>query len=678
METPVVNLVDAVDLTPDDALLPLFECVVNSIISLKQLKTKKFERKIVIHISRGNPPKQLNFENICTFSNIKITDNGIGFDDKNYKSFKTPLTQLYRENFGCKGVGRFTWLAAFRGIHIKSNYFENNTWKYREFKFNAQKEIFDIIENDSDIRENETSVELVSCSNSIILDRTAIDVKNIAYEIMRHCLIYYLNGDLPLIQIWDKDMNEPEIVNDLYKNLAQERERAFKVKNKEFKIYIMRTLKENNRKNHYVHYCANSRVVGRPKNLNKINSLFSYPVIKEGQQYYLDIYVVSEYLNKNIYRSRNGFTIPQETDNSIFGIESEISFQDIEIQLSTVLEELFDAHVRETRDRNIKEIEQYVLSEAPRYRSLLRNKECLNNIPYGLPNEKKEEHLYKIAFEARNKVEEKINKFISIKKIDKDSIEAIKNEIKTKTAYDADNLADYMFRRKSIIELFDKYLEANERGEYRLESDLHNLIFPMGFTIDDVDYETHNLWLIDERFATYKFIASDKPLSSISQKKSSKEPDLILTDESPQIFNNRLSYGTTNSGEISSLVIFEFKRPGETAHQKNKTNYRWEFSELIEKYFDDFLYNPDKKNYKGKTLKVDTTTPKFGYVILDVIPSALEEYNKGKGWWKTPFGSFYKMWANLNLHIEVLTFSKLIEFARKKHNPFFDKLFAVS
>jgi hypothetical protein len=41
----------------------------------------------------------------------------------------------------------------------------------------------------------------------------------------------------------------------------------------------------------------------------------------------------------------------------------------------------------------------------------------LNNIPYGLPNEKKEEHLYKIAFEARNKVEEKINKFISAKKL---------------------------------------------------------------------------------------------------------------------------------------------------------------------------------------------------------------------------------------------------------------------
>jgi len=677
METPVKNLVDAVDLTSDDALLPLFECIANSIISLKQTKIKNDLKKITIEIYRGNPPEQPELENIGTISKIKITDNGIGFNERNYISFKTPLTQLYRDNFGCKGVGRFTWLAAFQGIHIKSNYFENNTWKYREFKFNSNNEIFDIIEKDSDLRENETIVELIDCSNPIILDYTAIDIKFIAYEIMQHCLIYYLNGDLPIIQLLENKVIEPENVNDLYKNLAKERERSFNVKNREFKIYIMRTLKENNRKNHYLYYCANSRVVGRKRNLNKINSIFSYPIVKEDQQFFLDIYVVSEYLNKNTYRSRNGFRIPQENESVLFDENSEISFQDIEMQLSLVLEELFDSHVKETKNRNIKEIEEYVNSEAPRYRSLLRNKENLNTIPYGLPNEKKEEYLYKIAFDARKKVEDKIEKFISAKKINKDSIDAIKKEIKAKTAYDADNLADYIFRRKSIIELFDKYLEADARGEYKLESDLHNLIFPMGFTIDDVDYDTHNLWLIDERFATYKFIASDLPISSISQKKSKNEPDLIMTNETQEIFNNRLSYGTINNGEINSLVIFEFKRPGETAHQKNKTDYRWDFSELILKYFEDFLYNQDKKNYKGKSIKIDKTTPKFGYIILDVIPPLLEEYNLNSGWGKTPFGSYYRMWDKLNLHIEVLTFTKLIEFARQRHNPFFDKLFAA-
>ncbi|MDR2148940.1 MAG: hypothetical protein LBE91_21065, partial [Tannerella sp.] len=440
MDTPVKNLVDAVDLTSDDALLPLFECVVNSIISLKHSTLKKEERKIQIQISRGNPPSQTNFGNINTISNIKIIDNGIGFNEENYTSFKTPLSQLYKENFGCKGIGRFTGLAAFQEINIKSNYFENNVWRYREFKFDVTKEIFDIVERTSSINENKTIVELINCHNPIILDKTAIDVKIIEYEIMQHCLIYYLSGDLPLIQIWDKDTENVEIVNDLYKNLAKERERSFEVKNQSFKIYIMRTLKENRRTNHYIHYCANSRVVGRPKNLNTVNSLFSYPIIKEDKQYFLDIYVVSEHLNKKAYRTRNGFAIPQENDNPLFGTDTEISFQDIETKLSSVLEELFNTHVVESKNRNIIEIEQYIRLEAPRYRSLLQNKDCLNTIPFGLSNDKKEEYLYKIAFDARNKVEEKIKQFISAKKISKDSIEEIKNEIKTKTAFDADNL----------------------------------------------------------------------------------------------------------------------------------------------------------------------------------------------------------------------------------------------
>ena len=481
-----------------------------------------------------------------------------------------------------------------------------------------------------------------------------------------------------MIEVWDKEQEENplERVNELYKKLENERERDFYVKGQSFKVYIMKTLKENKRKNHYIHYCANSRVVGVPKNLNKVNSIFSYPIVKDGKQYFLDNYVVSDYLDKRTYNARNGFKIPQDNENNLFGANSEISFQDIETELSLILEEQFDDFIKKSKDKNIQEIEDYINSKAPRYRSFLRNKDILNDIPYNLPEDKKEEWLYQKSFKAIKKVDEQIQTFIDNKKVDEESVKAIIDEIKATTAYNVDNLADYMFRRKAIIKLFDKFLDADEKGEYKLESDLHNLIFPMGLTNDEVDYESHNLWLLDERFATYKFIGSDKKITAMSQKKSLKEPDLLLTNTEPfPLFDNRISYGQNNSDEISSLVIFEFKRPGEIAHQKHKTDYRWEYSDLIEKYFDDFLYNPNKTNYKGNHIKVDKTTPKFGYIILDFVPNPLEEYNKGKGWQKTPFGSFYKMWGELNLHIEVLTFRKLIEFANKRHNPFFDKLF---
>ena len=71
------------------------------------------------------------------------------------------------------------------------------------------------------------------------------------------------------------------------------------------------------------------------------------------------------------------------------------------------------------------------------------------------------------------------------------------------------------------------------------------------------------------------------------------------------------------------MVILNLKRPGDVAHQKNKTDYRWEFSELVEPYFEEFIYQPIKKNYKGNQVILKETTPKFGYIILDVIPRPL-------------------------------------------------------
>jgi hypothetical protein len=272
-------------------------------------------------------------------------------------------------------------------------------------------------------------------------------------------------------------------------------------------------------------------------------------------------------------------------------------------------------------------------------------------------------------------VENKLKEFINNKQISEDTIQNIKKHIQEKTAYDVDSLADYMMRRKAIIDIFDKFLEADNEGKYKLEEDIHNLIFPLGFTSDELGYEMHNLWLLDERFLTYKFIASDKPITYFSQKKSGKEPDLICLSDHPQMFDNPISFGDKSNGELGSMVIFEFKRPGDIAHQKRRKDYRWDFSELILPYFDDFLYSPDKKNYKGKHVIVKKETPKFGFVILDVLPPALAQYNLDSGWQETPFGTFYRLEGKKNLHLEVMTFAKLLEYAKNRHIPFFDKLF---
>ena len=185
-----------------------------------------------------------------------------------------------------------------------------------------------------------------------------------------------------------------------------------------------------------------------------------------------------------------------------------------------------------------------------------------------------------------------------------------------------------------------------------------------------------NIDLKDAYLHAFK-IASDKSITSMSQIKSSKEPDLILMNPE-RLVDNPICYGNYDSGKLDSMVIFEFKHSGDTALQKNKKDFRWEFSDVIEEYFDRFQFGEEKqkKNYRGQVVKVTGDTPKFGYVIMDELPDKLIEYNKSKGWRLTPFGTFYKINPDQNLHIEVMDFQTLLRLASERNNPFFDHLFA--
>ena len=674
MEVPVKNLVETVDLTAEDVLLPMLECVVNSIISLQKSLLPASEKKIQIQITRGNLPEKLNFDNIKTILGYKIIDNGIGFNTNNYKSFQTPFSQINKD-FGCKGIGRFTVLAAYKDFLVESNYEENAAWHSRKFKFSTEKELEIIEFGNSEVQQWKTIVDIENCTNHILIEKSALSLLQISESIMQHCFIYYLNNSLPRIEVIDLENNEVEVINELFEKVSKEKERDFPLKGEDFKFYITKTLKEGNRKNNYLYYCANNRTVGNAKNIKNINSIFSYPIQIDNEYYFFDIYVVSDFLNKKVFKTRNGFNIPKERENLLFNDDNTITFQDIEEQISSILENEYDNFVKTAKQKNIENVKTYISNKAPRFNSFLKNNEILNSIPPNLSEDKLEEHLYRISFNARRNVENNIEKFIKTKEVNEEAIGQIINDIKAKTAYDVDNLADYMMRRKAIINLFDKFLDADENGDYKLEEDVHNLIFPLGLTNNDLEYENHNLWILDERFISYKFIASDKSITSFSQTKSRKETDLILIDN-PEMFNNPISFGDKASGEVNSMVIFEFKRPGDVAHQKNKTDYRWEFSELVEPYFEEFIYQPIKKNYKGNQVILKETTPKFGYIILDFIPEPLARYNKNKGWKSTPFGTYFKIEAELNLHLEVMTFRQLLEASKQRHNPFFDKLFA--
>ena len=78
------------------------------------------------------------------------------------------------------------------------------------------------------------------------------------------------------------------VLNTKLEKVSKEKERDFPLNGHKFKLYITKTLKEGNRKNNYLYYCANSRAVGEGRNLKNVNTIFSYPVILNSNYYFLN------------------------------------------------------------------------------------------------------------------------------------------------------------------------------------------------------------------------------------------------------------------------------------------------------------------------------------------------------------------------------------------------------
>lgn len=144
----VKSKVEEISLRPHEFLLPLFEVVVNSIISMGG-QNQKPSGFINIDIDRDDKIGLFDTHllqdkngNIAPspISTITVTDNGVGFNDENFVSFSTAYSEKHKDK-GCKGVGRFTMLACFDNVQIKSIYNEKGKQWTRNFSFDIEKEI---------------------------------------------------------------------------------------------------------------------------------------------------------------------------------------------------------------------------------------------------------------------------------------------------------------------------------------------------------------------------------------------------------------------------------------------------------------------------------------------------------------------------------------------------------
>lgn len=654
MEIDIKGKINEKRLAYSNTLLPLFEAIVNSIQAIDEYSTSS---KGIIEIDLiRSAQKNIEFEgkeDLPDIIDFKIKDNGIGFNKANYESFNYAHS-TYKK--GGKGIGRFTWLRAFQRVEIESRYKEDGKWNLRKFNFEPTRKGIEkhFLEPSQNGQVRYTIVNLKGlkedyrkwCNNK---------VEDIALKIIEHTFIYFLNDNCPRILL--NDLGAQIVVNDLFFLFTngQVKSKTLKIRDNEFYLSIVK-LYNSKKVDNKIHYCANNREALFDKISIEIPELDNFLIDHNGKQFSIAVYVEGDFLNVNVNEERTSINFSKGE----IEYPDQTSQEELRKKITEILQTEFDDNIQQLSNVRINKVKDFV-SLHPRYKQLLKYKpEALKKIPSTLSDEKMEIEVFKIQQELELDVKKEsktIFKFIDHEKDMEDFDEKSKELYIKIIEVGNSKLSEYVIHRKLVLDLFEKLLKRNAS-----EKAVHSLIFPLQTLSDEIGFEDHNLWIIDEKLSYHKYLASDTSFKKIKPIKSASKdrPDIIILNK-PFAFSN-------DEKPYESIVFIEFKRP-----------MRDDYSELenpisqVNKYAREIIGGKAKDKY-NREFDLRTNTPIYAYIVCD-LTNKLRAFAGDAGYTPLPSGDgYFHFNNNYNMYIEIMSFDKVLNNSRERNRVLFEKL----
>lgn len=383
----------------------------------------------------------------------------------------------------------------------------------------------------------------------------------------------------------------------------------------------------------------------------------------DDQSYYYVGYIAGEYLDQAVNSDRYEFSFSDSPllDNLGEKEITETAIEYIKIYLSDDLGKI--------KDEKKKRIDEFVKTKKPQYRYLLNHRGSVyDEIPVGLNDEKLDLELYKqeqkwefdIA-KQKMQIEERQKNSVADTEQFMDLFDSYCSSV---TQLSQASLAEYIVRRKAVIDLLEKALELSEDGKYSKESRLHSIICPMQITSDDVKFDEMNLWLIDDRLAYHQFLSSDQSMKSLPIMESDVPRRMDIA-----IFDKAISYSAEEDA-INSITIVGLKRPQRDdleADDKNPINQ-------VLKYVSDIKAGKVKKA-NGRGFGNVQNAAFYCYIIADLTDSLIEDAENA-GYNRTPDGEgFFGYNPVKGAYVEIISYEKLVRDAKKRNQVLFDKMF---
>jgi DNA-binding PadR family transcriptional regulator len=641
------------------SLLPIIEAIVNSIHATEdrfgdrvaeqgtvEVRFHRVRQQHMLTVA-GRPP-------IEPVMNVTIVDNGTGFDDKNLIAFQTANTRA-KAHRGGKGVGRFTWLVVFREATVQSTFVTGGQKQTRSFAFRrTEAGIEEFAEKVSDAAADVgTTIKLLGVEKRFEPNlRKGTDV--LAEAIVEQCFHYFVLGRCPRVTLFDEtaEGDNTVVLNERVQELGIDEPAKLTVGKHQLTVQHVQQPHAAGR-SHKAHLCANQReVLSFP--LAQISELGTDPLaLGDGKLVVHHAFVSGAALDGAVDSTRTRLDLPDGLPmleaSGMLDMKSlrEAVGQHVNANLATTLSA--------ERDENRRRIEAQIRSQMPEYRHLIRHQsDKLARVRWTEDRQKLDESLYRLnqdwELEVRRRQAE-VEQQLEVAENPDEIAERLFQVIQEVNDAGQANLVRYVSKRRAVLAFLNHLL-----GKGILEEHVHRIVFPLRKNGDEVSYEEHNLWLVDDSLSFYEFIASDKRLDSnkeTTHTDSRRRPDVLAFK--------------AGDAPYHQVALVEFKRPGRD--DDNPVQQIVDYAVL--------LRNGGAQDAQGRVLPGIPKGVRIDAFAIATLSPALEaklrtgpgNMEKVEGDWRW-FGGV----PVENLSIEVLDFQTFIKRAEQRNRAFFTKL----
>lgn len=630
-------------------LFPVFEAVSNALHSLEERWGSEAEMNGKIEVDFSSLDRS-----------ITIADNGVGFNSKNLNAFLTPLTGNKFERGG-KGFGRFIAFKLFEKVFYSSRQAEPGgastagTYRYDPFATDDNLIEVDAYDGARPHRfDGGLTARMLSPLQEVsqYFDPTGDGYPGgepldaIASVVVDHFLVEFIQKKVPRRFVLTVDGAPSNLYDFFYSSLSvggsrtehvEINGRAWRFEFNYFKVGVTQA------KKHRLYFYANNRAASDLESISSgVNDKPFEEVRPEGPRKYYYLVAVS-----------SDFFVSSQSRDKITNLNVKLGDVGRKKPIKEVLIAMAKQHILEiesvyTAERRAKMVAdvEHLIAVDPLLRRGLGEASAADFVRRRSITETKEQLAQDLFVERFRK------KFDFTKLNPNASVDELVNIVQTKIPEDAkEALAVYVAYRNHVIRIFRQLLNRTEDG-LATEDKVHQLIYPRYKDSEEIDYSTHNLWLLDDDLAYAQYISSDRTPDGASRAKGEFAHDILINNE-------------------NELMLVEMKRPqkrGYAAETESQTNNP---VAQLKNQISDIRRKGKVKTSGGREIVIPPNRMVRSYLLAD-WNEQLDEYLKNEDFVVTNYGGqmAYRYYQTLNLMIEVIAFDRLVDRATNRNDAF--------